>query len=189
MLLEDQPYPIGMDKAKILFLAQRRALKEESEREESSGGLPAEGRGVVPEGTKLTQASDVPGKQISLKRVRMEVLEGSRRKFQQGEASAQKGESEVLKLRNEEERMGVDPGLGGSVMQKGPLSSSVAGEGVQKHTLLRFQVGSGWLGKGLGAITPVAALGAFELGLDQEKLDVKKDEEVISGVKDALGVV
>lgn len=180
VLLEDQPYPVGMDKAKILFLAQRRALKEGSGKEES-GDVGSGEKGTMFEGaTSSVIAAEVGGSRTPLKRTRTEISEGSVKKSQQSDPPVQ--------IEKQKEVEGTFPGRETSLVQRSTLFP-LAEQGTEKCTLLRFQTGSGWLGKGSGATAPVAALGAFELGPDQEKLDTMKDEEIFSGVKDTLGAV
>lgn len=188
MLLADQPYPAGMNKAKILFLAQRRALKGESDKEESLDD--ASDRRAIPEGTLVSsRGPSTEERAISLKRTRLNVPEGSGKKFLQGRCSVE-GDPKKPEVLKDEGVVELIPSKGVSILQGGPSHPvSKRGEGTEKCTLLRFQSGPGWLGKTPGPTAPIAALGAFELSPDQKILDFQNDEEVVSRAKDALGVV
>ncbi|XP_017251268.1 uncharacterized protein LOC108221922 isoform X2 [Daucus carota subsp. sativus] len=176
-----------MNKSRILSLAQRRALKGESDKEGSSSGVQTGEKGIGPEGAVTSTLASVLGeKRIPLKRTRFETAEGSGRRLQLGESFVSGGrkKSEILKEKGTGET--IDTKEVESVL-KGSLSSpAVQGE---KRTLLRFHTGPGWLSKVPGPTAPVGALGIFELGLDQGILDSKGDDEVVAGVKDALGVL
>lgn len=190
MLLADHPYPPGMNKARILFLAQRRALKGESDKEESSGDVLVAEKGAIFEGSlALGQSSGLKDKGTSLKRMRSEVPEGSRRRPLQVDPSVASGKQDSVASEGTEV-MEIISGRGVAAPQKGlSFPKTAGGEGVEKCTLLRFQTGLGWLGKSPGPSAPLSALGAFELSPDQKRLDSQQDEEVISSAKDALGVV
>lgn len=190
MLLKDQPYPVGMNKTKILFLAQKRALKEDSDKEGSLSGAGTGEKEVASEGAEAS-ARGPKGreKQTPSKRMRVEIPESSIKGFEGGNPLTLPEKETSLFLR-ENEVVEIST-LGGVQKLSGePLIPSLAGSGaIEKQTLLRFQAGSGWLGKVPGPTAPTDALGIFELGPDLEKLDSRRDEDVISGVKDALGVV
>lgn len=201
MLLKDLPIPSGMDKSRILYLAQHRALKKSDKRH--SGG----------ERTLVAEASvgNVQGAAKNIQHnVAVLVPKTKKRVLKRSDATGKKKqnlEETGLHLRDEptddseveeippthlREFRGIPTDLA-DVSGSGsglPISEKVpSSEGVAGYTLIRFRAGRGWLGEETQGKSPLEALSAFSLSPDKIRLEKTEDEEVLEKAKEALGKV
>lgn len=194
-----------MNKSRILFLAQKRALAKNSESKQSEGdstqvaeasvgnvgvavdsNVQAEATVTVPV-TKSGKRGSESGKLVLRKK---QKVSGAGLDSRDGPNSDSEVE-EVLPTHIRESR-GIPTelvaGASGSGQPEGVKRVPSIG-GVEGYTMIRFRTGEGWLGEEVQGKGPLGALDAFSLSPDKARLVRMDDEEVLGNAKEMLGKV
>lgn len=181
-----------MDKSRILWLQQRKALKEcrsqitdesRAAAESSVGtGSPLALRETTGEPRKKKRTPEeeqgLSGKELYSGKKQLRLIDES----DDAELISSHGYGEGVPIAEEK-----DPSddLPLSVRLKGAIPT----EGKEMCTLIRFEATQGWLGSNKEASAPVGTLSAFELSSDKKSLGKASYGDSLFKAKEAFGVV